>query len=88
MCDTCVTHGYSHCEIVFVTRDTYGVASVCWIDKIIGLFCKRALLKRLYSAKETCNFIDPTNGSHPICAHIVIYTQESLSNIVLSQKNI
>ena len=25
---------------------------------IIGLYCKRALLKRLYSAKETCNFED------------------------------
>jgi len=36
------------------------------IDKIIGLFCKRALQKRLYSAKETYNFIDPTNRIHPI----------------------
>ena len=31
----------------------YGVASVSRIDQIIGLFCKRALLKRRYSAKET-----------------------------------
>ena len=42
------------------------VALVSRIDKIIGLFCKRALKKRQYSAKETCNFIDPTNLSHPI----------------------
>ena len=35
-------------------------------DKIIGLFCKRALLKRLYSAKETYDLIDPTHRSHPI----------------------
>ena len=35
-------------------------------DKIIGLFCKRAPQKRLYSAKETYNFIDPTHRSHPI----------------------
>ena len=34
--------------------------------KIIGLFCKRALLKRLYSAKATYSFKEPTNRSHPI----------------------
>ena len=36
------------------------------VNKIIGLFCKRALSKRQYSAKETYNFIDPTDRSHPI----------------------
>ena len=30
--------------------------------KIIGLFCKRALSKRLYSAKETYNFKKPTKS--------------------------
>jgi len=44
----------------------YGVALVSRIDKSIGLFCKRALSKRRYSAKETYNFIDPTHCSHPI----------------------
>ena len=44
----------------------YGVALVSRIDKIIGLFCKRDLLKRRYSAKETYNFIDPTDRSYPI----------------------
>jgi len=34
--------------------------------EIIGLFCKRAILKRLYSAKETYNFEEPTNRRHPI----------------------
>jgi len=34
--------------------------------KIIGLFCKRALQKKWYSAKETYNFKEPTNRSHPI----------------------
>jgi len=38
------------------------------IDKIISLFCKRALKKRRYSAKETFNLIDPTDRSHPIAA--------------------
>ena len=37
----------------------YGVALVSRIDKIIGLFRKRTLQKRLYSAKETYNLIDP-----------------------------
>jgi len=32
----------------------------------IGLLCKRAQLKRQYSAKETYNLIEPTNRSHPI----------------------
>jgi len=31
---------------------SYGVASISRLLKIIGLFCKRALQKRLYSAKE------------------------------------
>jgi len=44
----------------------YGVALVSRIDKIIGLFCKRALQMRQYSGKETYNFIDPTDRSHPI----------------------
>jgi len=43
-----------------------GVAVVSMIDKIIGLFCTRALQKRRYSAKETFNIIDPTDHSHPI----------------------
>jgi len=34
--------------------------------EIIGLFCKRALQKRLYSAKETYDLKEPTNRSHPI----------------------
>jgi len=34
--------------------------------KITGLFCKRALQNRRYSAKETCSFMEPTDRSHPI----------------------
>jgi len=37
-------------------RKIYGIV-VSRIDKIIGLFCKRALYKRRYTANETCNFI-------------------------------
>ena len=43
---------------------TYGVASMIRIDTIIGLFCKRDLSKRRYSAKETNNFKEPTNRAH------------------------
>ena len=44
----------------------YGVATISRLLKIIGLFCQRALQKRLYSAKETCNDKEPTNRSNPI----------------------
>ena len=43
-----------------------GVATISRLLQIIGLLCKRALLKSLYSAKETYNFEEPTNRSHPI----------------------
>ena len=35
----------------------YRVATISRLLKIIGLFCKRALLKRLCSAQETYHFI-------------------------------
>jgi len=44
----------------------YGVATISRHLKIIGLFCKRDLYKRRYSAKETYNFKESTNCSHPI----------------------
>jgi len=50
----------------------YGVAMVSRIDKIIGLFCRILSLLRGSFAKETYNFIDPTNQSHPICAYVYI----------------
>jgi len=56
--DMCVTHVRLPCLL--------WVALVSRIDKIIGLFCKTGRWKRRYSAKETYNFIDPTDRSHPI----------------------
>jgi len=44
----------------------YGVATTSRLLIITGLFCERALIKRWYSAKETYNFKEPTNRSHPI----------------------
>ena len=55
------------CDIVWVSD---GVAMISKLLKIISLFCKRALSKRLYSAKETYNFKEPTHRSHPILGFI------------------
>jgi len=44
----------------------YEVATISRLLVIIGLFCKTALWKRRYSARETYNFKEPTNRSHPI----------------------
>ena len=74
----------------------FGVASLSRIDQMIGLFCKRALEMRQDSAKETYDFIDPTDRSHPmiswlrqmaICSpHLislcVIIASESLLNFL------
>ena len=46
----------------------YEVAALRRLLNIIGLFYKTALWKRVYSAKETYNFKEPTNRSHPISA--------------------
>jgi len=51
---------------IYINDTWYWVATLNRIDKMIGLFCKRALYKRQYSAKETCHLIDPTYRSHPI----------------------
>jgi hypothetical protein len=51
---TCATYR-PYDEVMSHVLIKYGVASVSRIDKIIGLFCKRALSKRRYSAKETYN---------------------------------
>jgi len=47
-------------------QELHGVAAISRRLKMIGLFCKRALQKRRYSAKETYNLKEPINRSHPI----------------------
>jgi len=42
------------------------VASVSRIDKMIGLFLQKSPIKRLYSTKESSNFTNPTDRSHPV----------------------
>jgi len=59
---------------------SYVVASIGRLLTMIGLFCKRALWKRRYSAKETCIFKEPTNRSHPMLsslyhAHSVFFSR-------------
>jgi len=52
---------------MFVSCFACGLPTISRLPKNIGLFCKKALYKRRYSAKETYNFKEPTNRSHPIC---------------------
>jgi len=52
----------------------YGGAGISRLLKIIGLFCKIALWKRLCSAKETYNLKEPTYRSHPICTYTCTHT--------------
>ena len=67
-------YAYKYIYITFARHTyLYGVATISRLLKIIGLFCKRALLKRPHSAKETCNFTEPTNRSHPIGRIMCIY---------------
>jgi len=61
-----MTHELWHTYGQVCMYESYGVAMTSRLLKIIGLFCKRAIWKRWYSAKETCNFKEPTNRSHPI----------------------
>ena len=76
-----VTHTHTHTQTQVNTVQTHTSAELIilllvtdshmgWLRlvgyKIIGLFCKRAVLKRLYSVNETYNLIDPTNFIHPI----------------------
>jgi len=54
----CASNMKNSCHIWCIHR-----ATISTLLKIVGLFCKRALQKRLYSAKETYNFKEPTNRS-------------------------
>ena len=57
---------------------TFGIMG--WLrhiwNTIIGIFCKRALQKRRYSAKETYNLKEPTNRSHPIFGSLFTHMNE------------
>jgi len=50
---------------------------------MIRLFCKRALYKRLYSAKETYIFKEPTNRSYPTVQFEMELTFEKVYKLVV-----
>jgi len=50
----------------YIAVGGYRVATISRFLQMIGLFCKRALYKRLYSARETYNLKGPADRSHPI----------------------
>ena len=78
VCKNQVTYANKSCYTC--TKSWYGVALVSRIDWIIP-FCKRALQKRLYSAEETCNLIDPTHRSHPIYTHTIVFCSYTTSPV-------
>jgi len=51
----------------------HGVATISRLLKITRLFCKRTRWKRRCSAKETYNFKESTNRSHPIVAKFFFF---------------
>jgi len=55
---------YDIYSLIHIQPWYYWVASISRLLEITGLFCKRALEKRLCSAKETYNFKESTNRSH------------------------
>jgi len=60
------------CRVLFVACvRRYGVATISRFHKITGLFCKISSLLLGSFAKETCNFKESTNGSHPIAVCIL-----------------
>jgi len=44
----------------------YAVATISRLLKMIGLFCRKSSVLYGSFAKETYNFTEPTNRSHPI----------------------
>jgi len=61
----------------------YGVTTISRLLKSIGLFCKRALSKRRYCAKETCNFKAPTHRSHPIVSRSIMIENQDKGDEVM-----
>jgi len=51
-------------ELTF--ENAYGVATISRLLKITGFFCRISSFSKGSFAKETYNFKEPTNRSHPI----------------------
>jgi len=60
-----LSHTHTHKSPVYLDTGSF-ILCIGFFGVDIGLFCKRAQEKRLYSAKETYNFKEPINRSHLI----------------------
>jgi len=63
---------------------TYGVATISRLLRIMGLFCRIQSLLQGSFAKETYNFKEPTNRSHPIfmyMSHAHVHVLESRTRV-------
>jgi len=71
---TWIQHTYHRICIsinMYINKDVYGVATICRLLEIISLCCRISSLLQGSFAKETCNFNEPTNRSHPIPIYIL-----------------
>ena len=69
-----LTNMYSNKHVYWCS--CYGVATISKLLKIIGLFCRISSLAKGSFAKETYNFKEPTDCSHPIC-HDMCFLQQA-----------
>jgi len=65
--ETCSTTVHDIYPFTTIIRLCYGVATIRRLLKIIGLFCRISSLLLGSFAKETYNFKQTTNRSHPVC---------------------
>ena len=63
----------------------YGVATISRLLNIIGLFYKRALQQRLYSAKDTFNFEDDINHSDHISVNSYVSAKFVLEHVYIDK---
>jgi len=62
------TQAATNCTTSRILQGCYGVATMSRLLKIIGLFCRISSVLYGSFAKETYDFKEPTNRSHPISA--------------------
>ena len=63
---------HTHSMYTYYINKCYGMAMRSRLLKIIGLFCRTQSLLQGSFAKETYNFKEPTNRSHPIRITILV----------------
>ena len=93
-------HVYSHIWIwmylqiyIQIYLHTYGVAPISRLLQIIGLFCKRALYKRLYSTKESVIWRSLLIVATPyllmyVTNHVVSFAKEPYKRDYILQKSL